>query len=148
MEKHTCALHWSKLISGLGLSSSKPFALDLAQQLPHCTFSRTEKPGETVPVEKEVGIVYILVYTVYTQLHMPQLSLVPAGEVAHHLCSVSIVVQKQNPNTVCFFHFMGHWIKELCNVLSNVQYLNIFYLSSQVMFFVTHSVSPNSLKSL
>lgn len=80
-----------------------------------------------MPMEKRIGIVFVLWDTLYTQLHTPQLSLIPTGKVAHLLCSAYIVVQKQNPNSVCFFRFTGHWIKELCNVLSKVQYLNIFY---------------------
>lgn len=93
-----------------------------------------------MPVEKEVWIVYVLVYTLFTQLHTPQPSLIPAGKAVHHLCSANIVIQKQHPKSVSF-HFMGHWIKELCNV----QYFNIFYLSSSLLFFVIHSMSRETL---
>lgn len=60
-----------------------------------------------MPVEKEVGIVCIVVYTLHTQVHIPPLSLVPTGKVDQHFCSVSVVVQKQHLNSVWFFSFQG-----------------------------------------
>lgn len=80
----------------------------------HSPLVRIETPGKSRPIEKEVGIVYILVYTLYAQVGVPWLPYVPAGKMPHHSCSVNVVVQKQNPNSVrgvfcwvCLFIWLG-----------------------------------------
>lgn len=122
------------------------FLLELVQQLPCCTLSRIGKHGENVPVEKRQGLFMHWVHTVCTITYITTDSRSCRKSESPFVLS-NTVVQKKTQSFCWLFLFSFHWLKELCNILSNVQYFNIFYLV-KLYFFVIHSVSPNCLKSL
>lgn len=141
MKKHIFAQHWSKSISGLAWFSSNLFPFRTCTATASCTLSRIGKHGENVPVERRQGLFMHWVHTVCTITYITSDSR-SCRKNKSPLVLSNTVVQKKNPKFLFALLFLPfHWLKELRNILSNGQYLNIFYLV-KLQFFVIHSVSP------
>lgn len=145
MKKHIFALHWSKSISGLALFSSNLFLFRNCTTTVTLHIQQNRKTWRECACGEETGIVYALEYTLYAQFHTSPLTVAPVGKENHHLCSAKQGFRRKTQSFCLLYFFSFHWLKELCNILSNVQYFNIFYL---VKLCFCHPFSESCLKSL
>lgn len=126
-------LHTSKSISGLAWFTSDIFLFRTCATTAMPYTQQNRKTWRECACGEEKGIVYALEYTVCTITYITT---------DCHSCRKSgspfvlsnTVVQKKNSKFLFAFFFSFNYLKKLHNILSNIQYCNIFYLVKLYFF--------------